>query len=112
MKLSSAKVTAPGPKQVLRGPGARDVLALANGAPPEGAEPLLRTVMRGRPRTGPADTLAAARARFEEDLALVPDERFPRTGGGPDRVFAAYARDHARSWGPDNPPPPGRHGRS
>ncbi|MFC9388503.1 potassium channel family protein [Streptomyces venezuelae] len=31
------------------------------------------------------------------DLATVLDERFLRTGGPPERVFAAYAADHGRS---------------
>ncbi|MFE6222636.1 nicotinate phosphoribosyltransferase [Streptomyces sp. NPDC057854] len=74
MKLSSAKVTAPGPKQVFRGPELRDVIGLANEEPPEGTEPLLRTVMRGGLRTGSPDTLAAARSRFEADLASLPGE--------------------------------------
>ncbi|MCT4357080.1 nicotinate phosphoribosyltransferase [Streptomyces sp. Je 1-79] len=73
MKLSPGKATAPGPKQVFRGPGLRDVVGLANEEPPEGMEPLLRTVMRGGLRTEPPDTLAAARARFEADLALLPE---------------------------------------
>lgn len=73
MKLSSAKVTAPAPKQVFRGPGLRDVIGLANEEPPEGTEPLLRTVMRGGLRTEPPDTLAAARARFEADVAALPE---------------------------------------
>ncbi|MFF9839744.1 nicotinate phosphoribosyltransferase [Streptomyces sp. NPDC013740] len=74
MKLSSAKVTAPGRKQVFRGPGLRDVIGLANEEPPEGTEPLLRTVMRGGLRTEPPDTLPAARHRFETDLAQLPEE--------------------------------------
>ncbi|MFI9292176.1 nicotinate phosphoribosyltransferase [Streptomyces gardneri] len=74
MKLSSAKVTAPGRKQVHRGPGLRDVIGLANEEPPEGTEALLRTVMRGGLRTEPPDTLEAARARFEADLAALPEE--------------------------------------
>ncbi|APE19609.1 MULTISPECIES: nicotinate phosphoribosyltransferase [Streptomyces] len=74
MKLSSAKATAPGPKQVFRGPGLRDVIGLANEEPPEGTEPLLRTVMRGGLRTEPPDPPAAARARFETDLAALPEE--------------------------------------
>lgn len=74
MKLSSAKVTAPGRKQVFRGPGLRDVIGLANEEPPGGTEPLLRTVMRGGLRTEPPDTLAAARLRFEADLAQLPEE--------------------------------------
>ncbi|MEV7571223.1 nicotinate phosphoribosyltransferase [Streptomyces tanashiensis] len=74
MKLSSAKVTAPGPKQVFRGVGFRDVIALANEEPPDGSRPLLRTVMRGGLRTEPPDTLEAARARFEADVEALPEE--------------------------------------
>ncbi|MEU3425051.1 nicotinate phosphoribosyltransferase [Streptomyces gardneri] len=74
MRLSSAKVTAPGRKQVHRGPGLRDVIGLANEEPPEGTEALLRTVMRGGLRTEPPDTLDAAQARFEADLAALPEE--------------------------------------
>ncbi|MFD4156175.1 nicotinate phosphoribosyltransferase [Streptomyces hydrogenans] len=73
MKLSAAKVTSPGPKQVFRKPGLDDVIGLANEEPPVGTEPLLRTVMRGGLRTGPPDTLSAARARFEADLAELPE---------------------------------------
>lgn len=36
-----------------------------------------------------------------EDLATVLDERFLRTGGAPERVFAAYADDHGRSRMPE-----------
>ncbi|MFJ5879782.1 nicotinate phosphoribosyltransferase [Streptomyces sp. NPDC093088] len=74
MKLSSAKVTAPGPKQVFRGPGFHDVVALAHEEPPGGTEPLLRTVMRAGLRTEPPDTPAAARERFGKDLAALPEE--------------------------------------
>ncbi|MET8508366.1 nicotinate phosphoribosyltransferase [Streptomyces sp. NPDC004787] len=74
MKLSSAKVTAPGPKQVFRGPGLRDVIGLADEEPPGDAEALLRTVMRDGLRTGPPDTPAAAQARFEADIAALPEE--------------------------------------
>ncbi|MFB9556528.1 nicotinate phosphoribosyltransferase [Streptomyces roseoviridis] len=74
MKLSAGRATAPGPKQVFRGPGLRDVIGLANEEPPEGTEPLLRTVMRRGLRVEPPDTLAAARARFEADVALLPEE--------------------------------------
>lgn len=72
MKLSAAKVTAPAPKQVFRRPGCMDVIGLHDEEPPTGATPLLRTVMRGGRRTGPPDSLAAARARFEADLAGLP----------------------------------------
>ncbi|MEV5973036.1 nicotinate phosphoribosyltransferase [Streptomyces sp. NPDC051921] len=74
MKLATAKATAPGRKQVFRGPALHDVIGLANEQPPEGTEPLLLPVMRGGLRTGPPDTLAAARARFEADLAALPEE--------------------------------------
>ncbi|MFE9255226.1 nicotinate phosphoribosyltransferase [Streptomyces sp. NPDC006879] len=72
MKLSSAKVTAPAAKQVFRRPGCRDVIALLDEEPPGDAEPLLTTVMRDGERTGPPGSLAAARARFEADLAQLP----------------------------------------
>ncbi|MGW5782325.1 nicotinate phosphoribosyltransferase [Streptomyces sp. NPDC003863] len=74
MKLSSAKVTAPGPKQVFRGVGFHDVIALANEEPPGGKQSLLRTVMRGGLRTEAPDTLDAARARFEADIEALPEE--------------------------------------
>lgn len=72
MKLSSAKVTAPGRKQVLRRPGQPDVIALAGEEPPDSAQPLLRTVMRGGRRTWPPDHWQDARRRFREDLAALP----------------------------------------
>lgn len=72
MKLSSAKVTAPGRKQVFRRPGGPDVIALWDEPCPEGAEPLLRTVMRDGRRIGPPDDLAAAHARFVEDVSALP----------------------------------------
>jgi nicotinate phosphoribosyltransferase len=72
MKLSSAKVTAPGRKQVFRTPGEPDVIALADEPAPEGGEPLLRPVMNGGRRTGPPDDLAAAHGRFRHDLAALP----------------------------------------
>ncbi|OII70530.1 nicotinate phosphoribosyltransferase [Streptomyces sp. CC77] len=72
MKLSSAKVTAPGRKQVFRTPGGPDVLALRDEPRPDGAEPLLRTVMRGGRRLGPPDDLASAHARFVRDVTALP----------------------------------------
>ncbi|NJP99142.1 nicotinate phosphoribosyltransferase [Streptomyces zingiberis] len=73
MKLSHAKVTRPAPKQVFRRPGLRDTLALRDEPVPPGAEPLLETVMRDGRRTGPKPSLAAARRRFEADLAQLPE---------------------------------------
>ncbi|ARP68631.1 nicotinate phosphoribosyltransferase [Streptomyces pluripotens] len=73
MKLSSAKVTAPGPKQVFRQAGRPDVIALAGEEPPDpAARPLLRTVMRDGRRTGPADHWQDARQRLREDIAELP----------------------------------------
>ncbi|CAM5664209.1 hypothetical protein STENM223S_03500 [Streptomyces tendae] len=65
MKLSSAKVTAPGPKQVFRRPGCVDVIALADEQPPDGGVPLLETVMRdgSAPAPGPRSTSAGRGSR-------------------------------------------------
>lgn len=73
MKLSSAKATAPAPKQVFRQPGLQDVVGLRDEDVPEGTERLLRTVMRGGRRVGPHPSLASARTRFETDLAQAPE---------------------------------------
>ncbi|EFF89599.1 nicotinate phosphoribosyltransferase [Streptomyces sp. e14] len=72
MKLSSAKVTAPGRKQVHRRPGRADLIALEDEPGPPDAQPLLRTVMRDGRRTGPRDTLGRAHARLVADLAVLP----------------------------------------
>ncbi|AZQ39433.1 nicotinate phosphoribosyltransferase [Streptomyces cyaneochromogenes] len=72
MKLSTAKVTAPGPKQVFRRPGYADVIGLADEKPPADGRPLLETVMRGGRRTGDRSTLDECRARFATDLDGLP----------------------------------------
>lgn len=72
LKLSPEKVTAPGAKQVFRKAGG-DVIGLRDEAPPAGAEPLLVPVMLNGRRTGPPRTLDTARARFEADLAQLPE---------------------------------------
>jgi nicotinate phosphoribosyltransferase len=72
LKLSSAKATAPGRKQVFRGPGG-DRIALRNEPVPGGHEPLLVPVMQDGRRTGPRRTLETARALFETDLAALPE---------------------------------------
>ncbi len=72
LKLSADKATAPGPKQVFRGPGG-DVVGLRTEEAPAGTEPLLVPVMRGGRRAGPPAPLEAARARFEADLAALPE---------------------------------------
>jgi nicotinate phosphoribosyltransferase len=71
-KLSPAKATAPGAKQVFRGPDG-DVIALRDEPPGEGQEPLLNRVMSGGRRTDAQEPLEAARTRFEHDLATIPD---------------------------------------
>ncbi|MFI2205606.1 nicotinate phosphoribosyltransferase [Streptomyces sp. NPDC020192] len=74
MKLSSAKVTAPGRKQVFRRAGRPDAIALAHEEPPDAAaRPLLHTVMRDGRRTGPPDRWQDARARFRADVAALPE---------------------------------------
>jgi nicotinate phosphoribosyltransferase len=72
LKLSSAKATAPGRKQVFRGPNG-DRIALRNEPVPDGHEPLLVPVMRDGRRTGPRRTLETARTLFETDLAALPE---------------------------------------
>ncbi|MFD7568203.1 nicotinate phosphoribosyltransferase [Streptomyces tendae] len=72
MKLSSAKVTSPGRKQVFRHRGGDDVITLWDEPGPAGAEPLLRTVMRNGRRLGPPDTLPEGHARLTTDLASLP----------------------------------------
>ncbi len=71
-KLSAGKATLPGPKQVWRRrPIVEDVLATGGEPGPEGYEPLLEPVMGDGARLGPPGTVAAARARLEEDLAAL-----------------------------------------
>lgn len=112
MKLSSAKVTAPAPKQVFRGPGLRDVIGLETEEPPEGTEPLLRTVMRDGSRTGPPDDLGAARARFEDDLGELPPDARRIKGSVPPaprysarlETVTAQVRERLASRGPHGRP--------
>ena len=70
MRMSSA----PGAKQVFRGPGLADVVAVRDEPAPEGATPLLESVLRDGRRTAPVTTLAQARERFEADLLALPPE--------------------------------------
>lgn len=76
MKLSPGKLTLPGAKQVFRGPGCADLLALRGEQPPPGTAPLLEPVLLGGRPTAPAlpapEAVAAARARFEADLEELP----------------------------------------
>ena len=73
MKLSAAKVSLPGRKQIWRGPGDDgDVLGLADEDGPPGWEPLLEPVMREGVRLTPAPPLDDLRARFIADLGALP----------------------------------------
>lgn len=71
MKLSAAKATAPGPKQVWRGED--DLLALRDeAAPGPDQRPLLEPVMRGGRRVAPDPSIARMRERFRSDLERLP----------------------------------------
>ena len=73
MKLSPAKASPPGRKQVWRGPGEEgDVLALSDEDGPPGWEPLLEPVMVDGMRTRPDPSLDEMRARFVADLDALP----------------------------------------
>lgn len=72
MKLSSNKTSAPGRKQVFRGPSG-DTIGLRDEPLPEDCEPLLVPVMRDGDRTGPHRTLETARALFRADLEVLPE---------------------------------------
>jgi nicotinate phosphoribosyltransferase len=73
MKLSTAKISPPGRKQVWRGPGeSGDVLGLATEDGPGGWEPLLEPVMRAGVRTRPDPSMDEMRSRFDADLSAAP----------------------------------------
>jgi nicotinate phosphoribosyltransferase len=76
MKLSSAKVSPPGRKQVWRPADGEhaDLLGLRDEPSPSGADPLLRAVMNDGVRLAGPSTLADGRARFERDLERVPQK--------------------------------------
>jgi nicotinate phosphoribosyltransferase len=72
VKLSAAKATAPGRKQVWRGPK-EDMLGLRDeAAPGPNHEPLLEPVMRAGRRLAPAPSIDEMRGRFERDVAALP----------------------------------------
>ncbi|HZD79126.1 MAG TPA: nicotinate phosphoribosyltransferase [Actinomycetota bacterium] len=71
LKLSEAKATEPGRKQVYR-TAQRDLVALRDEPPPPGAEPLLVPVMLEGHRTGPPRNVETARRLFESDLVRLP----------------------------------------
>jgi nicotinate phosphoribosyltransferase len=60
---------------VFRAPdGHRELVGLREESAPDGHEPLLVPVMAGGRRPGPAGGVEAARARFQADLAWLPDQ--------------------------------------
>ncbi len=71
MKLSAAKASAPGRKQVWRG-SEGDLIGLRDESGPPGAEPLLEIAMRDGVRVEAAPTISDSRRRFETDLPGVP----------------------------------------
>lgn len=73
MKLSAAKISPPGRKQVWRGPDEEgDVLGLVDEEGAPGWEPVLEPVMAAGARTRPDPTLDEMRARFSADLEATP----------------------------------------
>ena len=71
MKLWPGKITAPGAKQVYRGPGG-DVLALREEPSRPGHEALLVPVMRAGQRLSGPEPLTEAQQRCRADLAWLP----------------------------------------
>jgi nicotinate phosphoribosyltransferase len=72
-KLSTAKATLPGSKQVWRRPGwAGDVVGIREESGPSGAEPLLAPMMREGQRASRGG-LAEAAERFAADLDALPE---------------------------------------
>ncbi|MFB3739213.1 MAG: nicotinate phosphoribosyltransferase [Candidatus Velamenicoccus archaeovorus] len=72
LKLSEAKATEPGRKQVFRS-AAEDVIGLRDEPLPAGTEPLLVPVMLGGERTGPPRSVEVARRLFEADVVRLPE---------------------------------------
>jgi len=88
MKLSPGKATAPGAKQVYRGPDG-DVIALRDEPPRPGEEPLLVPVMRGGQRMNGREPLAEAQRRCATDLARLPLAARALRGPAPVRVHVS-----------------------
>ena len=74
LKLSAGKMTMPGAKQAYRGASNvdADLVALREEPAPPGREPLLVPVMAHGRQLDVPTTVAAARERFERDLAALP----------------------------------------
>ena len=70
-KLSTAKATLPGPKQVFRSAGLHDVIAGRDEPAPAGSVALLRPAMQAGDALEP-EPLGASRSRLEHDLQELP----------------------------------------
>ncbi len=74
LKLSTGKETAPGAKQVWRGPDG-DILTLRDEPPPtESLASMLEPAMRSGARVGPAPSLDEMGSLFRTDVAALPAE--------------------------------------
>ncbi|MGC8471375.1 MAG: nicotinate phosphoribosyltransferase [Acidimicrobiales bacterium] len=73
MKLSTAKETLPGAKQVWRAKDRDDVLARRDEPALRGAEALLQSAMRHGRRLRPRSSITEARDRISRDLSWLPD---------------------------------------
>jgi nicotinate phosphoribosyltransferase len=71
-KLSTAKATLPGPKQVFRADGVTDWIGMRDEVAPAGTERLLQPAMRAGHRLRKTEPLPTTRARFEADLDQLP----------------------------------------
>jgi len=91
MKLSTAKASAPGPKQIWRSDGEEgDVLGLRDDDPPAyGWDPLLEPVMRAGRRLGPDPPLRRLQHRFQDELVRLPAKS--RRLSHPERVAVGHS---------------------
>lgn len=89
MKLSPAKETLPGAKQVWRREAGGDILARREEPAPDGVEALLVPAMRRGRRVVARSTTAEGRSRVERDLSwLPPAARRIRTPEAPEPVIS------------------------
>ena len=91
MKLSSAKVSPPGRKQIWRRSDGEhaDVLALRDEPGPTGSEALLEQVMRAGARITLSSSIEESRLRFEGDLPHVPQKA--RRLSHPEHLVVAHS---------------------